>query len=309
MARHDDVYGWAGDTPDVSFGEYSFRLPLAYHDNDVFTSLHTASYATAKEALPSPVIEPARWVDGRALVSVTAFRYRAITFANADGSTGSLVPYGEIAIGIVVTRGPVPRLLPVLQRRMWMFVLHLPVTTVEARDGGVALWGYPKFVADMDFTERPGERAVTLSEGGATILTSTVRPSGPVLPFHVPPRTYTVRDRRLLETVVPTSGHVQTRLGRHAGALELGDHPVARGLAGLDISPAPVAVYNFLSHRSLLPAGRDIGPAEEYRGFTAPEREFGRYTMRYPGAPALDLYAPPVTVARLSGDLGMPARR
>ena len=50
------------------------------------------------------------------------------------------------------------------------------MTTLEARDGGIAGWGFPKFVADMDFAEDPGFRRVRLSEGGSPILTLTVHP-------------------------------------------------------------------------------------------------------------------------------------
>lgn len=87
------------------------------------------------------------------------------------------------------------------------------------------------------------------------------------------------------------SGGRQIRLGASAGRLRLGDHPVGRRLAELDISPTPLAVFNHLDHRSILPAGRPIGPAREYRGYPGAERDFGRYTVRYPGTPPLDRYA------------------
>ena len=127
-------------------------------------------------------------------------------------------------------------MLPLLSGKLRAFVLHLPVTTIEARDSGIAGWGFPKFVADMDFTDAPGSRRVVLSEGGSPILTLTVRPRGPVLAERRPIVSYTVLQGELLETVVPVLGHMQARLG--GGEMLLGDHEVAQRLRRLQIDRA-----------------------------------------------------------------------
>nr|WP_275585793.1 acetoacetate decarboxylase family protein [Geodermatophilus sabuli] len=255
-------------------------------------SVHTADPEAVAAALPSPELRPARWVDGRALISVAAFRYRAVT--TADDPPGVLAPYGELAVAAVVTRGPAPRLLPLLRRRLPLFVLHLPVTTAEARDAGRALWGFPKFVADMDFAEERPVRQVTLAEGSTTVLTLRVRGTGPVLSDRRPAVMYTARQGELLETVVPMAGRLRLGLGRRAGGLELGDHPVARELRAMDVSSAPLVVFDYLEHRSLLPPGRPIGPARDHPGHRGADRESGRCTVRHPGTPPLDLCARPV---------------
>lgn len=176
MSRRSNFYRWQGARPVIAIGDTQVRLPLFYHHNDVFTSVHAASYDAVAAELPSQMIRPARWADDRALVAVTAFRYHAVTWTAGDGSASSLAPYGEISIAAVVTAGPARRVLPLLSGQLRGFVLHLPVTTLEARDGGIAGWGFPKFVADMDFAEDPGFRRVRLSEGGSPILTLTVHP-------------------------------------------------------------------------------------------------------------------------------------
>ena len=292
MSRRKAFYQWQGPRPVITAGGTQVRLPVFYHHNDVFTSVHAASYDAVAAELPSEVIQPARWRDGRAMVAVTAFRYHAVTWATADGSTGSLAPYGEISVAAVVTVGQAPRVLPLLAGQLRGFVLHLPVTTIEARDGGIAGWGFPKFVADMDFTEDPSFRRVRLSEGGSPILTLTVRPRGPVLAEHRPLVAYTTLHGELLETVVPVLGHMQSRPG--GGELLLGDHEVASRLRRLGISPASFAVFSYLDHRSILPAGRPIGPARDYHGYTGADREFARFTVGYPDTPPLDQYATPV---------------
>lgn len=294
MARLQDFHRWDGPRPEVVFGGRRCLLPLWYHDNEFTSSLHTADHDAVAAELPSDLIRPARWVDGRALVSVAAFRYRAVTVDLPGGGTGAVVPYGEVSVAALVTWGRALRLLPVLRPRVRVFVLHLPVTSAEARDGGSDVWGFPKFVADIDFAEAPARREVTVSEDGLEVLRLTVRPSGPALPDHQPHTVYSAAEGRLLETVVPMSGYRQVRVGAGAGRLELGPHPVGRRLAELDLSPTPVALFNYLDHRSILPAGVPVGPAKDYRGYPGAERPFGRYTVRYPGSLPLDVYAPPV---------------
>ncbi|MGY1689499.1 acetoacetate decarboxylase family protein [Geodermatophilus sp. SYSU D01105] len=291
MTNRDDPDEWAGPSPEVRVGDRSFRLPLRYPDSACFASVHPADPAAVAAALPAGLLRPVRWADGRALLSVAAFRYRAVT--TADDPPRLLAPYGELSVAAVVTRGPAPRLLPLLRRRLPLFVLHLPVTTAEARDAGVALWGFPKFVADMDFAEERTARRVSLAEGATPVLSLTVRSAGPVFPDRRPAVMYSERDGQLVETVVPMAGRLRLGIGAASGALELGDHPVAEHLRRLGVSPAPLAVFDYLDHRSLLPAGRPVGSAPAHRGHRGAERTRGRFTVRYPGTAPLDLYAPP----------------
>ncbi|MGY1637987.1 acetoacetate decarboxylase family protein [Geodermatophilus sp. SYSU D00742] len=287
--RDRDPDAWADPTPQGRAGGRSLTLPLRYPRNACFAAVHPASYRAVAAALPGDALRPVRWADGRALLSVAAFRYPVVL--TSDSPEGRLAPYGEVAVAVVVTRGPAPPLLPLARRRLALFVLHLPVTTAEARDAGAALWGFPKFVADMDFTEERPVRRVTVAEGGTTVLELAVRGRGPALPDRRPAVMYTTLDGELLETVVPMAGRMRVGAGRHAGALRLGDHPVADSLRALDVSPRPLAVFDFLEHRSLLPAGRPVGRAPAYTGYRGGERVSGRCTVRHPHTAPLDLSA------------------
>ena len=66
--------------------------------------------------------------------------------------------FGEVLIAAVVTEGPTPRVLPLLRGRAGAFMLHTPVTTHEALAGVRGFFGWPKFLADMDFTETGASR-------------------------------------------------------------------------------------------------------------------------------------------------------
>ena len=293
MGRKTEAFfEWDGPRQHYQQGGHEAWLPLSYHHNETFASLHRASFDAVAAALPTDDLVPYRWAGGSALVMVQAFRYYEVAWTGPDGSQGQMVPYGEISVAAAATLGPAPPVLPLLQPRLAGFVLQLPVTTREARDGGRDVYGFPKFLADMDFTEAPDSRQVRLSEGGRDILSLTVSTGGPVVPDRRPLVAYSAKDGHLWESVVPVLGHVQARVGRRAGHLELGDHEVARTLAALQVMVSPLAVFNYLDHRSILPGpSRSVGSALPYPAFPGREDDFARYTVRYPGAPALSQYA------------------
>ena len=297
MAR-DDVYGWTGTRTRARVGERETWLPAYFHDTAQFTTVHAASFDAVRRALPSDVVRPARWVDGSALVLVSALRHRHVTVEGRDGVVHTFEPYGEMVVAALVGEGRSRRALPF--GRQDFFVLHMPVTTREAHDLGRAVWNFPTFVADMDFRESPRDRAATLSEGGSEILTMHVRPAGPVLPDDAPRDVFTAKDGALVRTRVPSSGHVQTRFGGRGGELSLGDHELAGQLRQLGIRTAPVVSYSYLDTRFLLPAGATVGPADPYDGLRRAVREVGRYTLGYPSTGQVDLYGDrPLTLGTL----------
>jgi hypothetical protein len=61
--------------------------------------------------LPSDELAPLLLPGGRAAVFVGALQYREITMR---GFTGSVSPYGEVMIALVVTRRGAPSLAPLL---------------------------------------------------------------------------------------------------------------------------------------------------------------------------------------------------
>ena len=172
------------------------------------------------------------------------------------------------------------------------FVLHLPVTTREACVLGRDIFGLPKFVADMDFSESPDSRSVTVAEGGDEVLALTVRSGGAVFTDRAPFTMYSVLDGRLLQTVTERWGHSQFRGGGASGRLAVGDHPVGRGLRDLGVSAEPLLVLNNLDLRVILPAGTPVGKAGDHHGSSGCDRarERGRFTVAFPGTGRLDQY-------------------
>lgn len=252
-------------------------LPIKYYRDDSFMGLFSAAYEPVRALLPSNRLHPIRVPNGRVVVIIIAFHYW-------DTDLG---PYGEVGIAIPCTnKERCVSLLPLLAEGRFSgwggFVLHLPVTSRVARDVGRSLWGYPKFVADMDFVKDPAYQSVELWEEEKHILTLKVEQQGIILKDNRPLISYSVLNDKLIKTIVPVRSIYQLQLCPKFDALELGDHPVAQELKSLDLSTTAIATRCYLTRSAILPAGHCVGPAQQsYRGHPGEEREYGRLTIRY----------------------------
>ncbi len=293
-------YERAGEpTEPMDVGTYYGGFPGIWHRTETSETLHTASLEAVQAMLPSPDLHPVRMPGGRAIIHVGSIRHEEFTAHGVHGF--ALLPYGEIAVAALVTRRPAPPLLPLVAPAFsgiaaGAFVLHLPVTSKAARDGGRAM-GYPKFTADIEFEDSVETIRTRLSEGGHRILTHTVRPAGRPAETGAPLTLYSVHDGQLLEQTVPRYGLLRRRWGRDGGLLELGDHQVADELRQLEIEPQPFASMHLSAARMSMPGVKTVGPAGPYLGYIGDERELGRYVVTYPGTGPIDRYAPYASTA------------
>jgi hypothetical protein len=250
----EGFFEWTGPTAQgVDVGSARLDLPIMYYRDDSFMGIFGAAYEPVQALLPSRELYPVRLPGGRASVAVFAFNYLQT----------SIAPYGEVGVAVPCTYGrPAPPVLPLaLEARFpnWGgFVLHLPVTTRVARDGGRVIYGYAKFLADMEFAKRPAYQRVRLSEGGAHILTLTVQQQGLPMKDNRPLITYSVLNGEVLRTTVPCRAVYQLGLRPGSATLELGDHPIAEQLRDLDISSTSLVAKNYLTRSGILPAGESI---------------------------------------------------
>lgn len=219
----------------------NFKLPVFYYDNTSITAIYTASTSKVKKLLPHPAMSPIEMLPGRSMVAFTAFEYRKT----------DIDPYNEFSIAFLTTfaKSQVPGLTALWQlarRCFTAYVWKLPVTTEIARFGGVELYGYPKFLADITF-ERGGEGIeCRLYEKGEKILAlkGKILPTarGKITRFI----TYSVLDGIPLtaNVVVDPLEFAQSRDSQSA-ILELGaKHAIAEALSEIDLSSNPI-VYQF----------------------------------------------------------------
>ncbi|BAT71271.1 hypothetical protein TST_0463 [Thermosulfidibacter takaii ABI70S6] len=260
----------------VTYDTVSFELPILYFREDSFLLFFSASLDKVKSLMPCKDLYPVPLNKNRAVVGIAAFNYTETTIG----------PYGELGIAIPVVYGknPIP-LIPLLReandRGFGMLVMHLPVTNKTAMEAGIQEWGYPKFVADMEFTITPEFGQCRLHEGDKHILTLRVPRKGIVRKDNRPLITYSVKDGKLIRTTIPQKAIYLTDLFPPDAHLELGEHPVANFLKEIDIGKKPIASRFYLYRPAILPRGEvvanGVNPIERYRS----DKEEGTLTVKY----------------------------
>jgi Acetoacetate decarboxylase (ADC) len=211
-------------------------LPVRYLDWTVIMAHFPVPAGAVRRLLPTPKLKPAPLVPGTAMLSIVAMEYRQII---------DMAPYNELGIMVPVLYEPgvnvpgLPLLFPDRFRRFGLYVHHLPVTTQAAYDFGVEIWGYPKFVAEIRFEEAGDVRRCQLRAEGQDILTLEVKKiatKATPMNFH----SYTVKDGRLLRTLIQTQGQVGVTRFRGGASCTLGEHPVAEELRALGMGRTAV---------------------------------------------------------------------
>jgi hypothetical protein len=205
-------------------------LPVFYYDVTAVFAGFLTPIDKVQAILPSPRMKPLRATPWHAVTVIACFEYR-------DCDAG---PYNEVGITFPFTMDrPAPVLTGLLRHIAegpMAFVYKLPVNTELARDFGIDFYNYPKFMANIDFSNESGWLKCRLAEGGKHILTLAARQ----LPTRPWPRWYfdgiTVRDGRILRSEVAVNVREQALSRNPADVkLELGDHDLARELRGLNL--------------------------------------------------------------------------
>ena len=232
-----------------------FVLPVFYYDNTAMTAIYTAAAATVRTLLPLSDMHPVEARPGRALVAFTAFEYRRT----------DIDPYNEFSIAFPVTfraKGvPGLTVLRMMARRYFTaYVWQLPVTTEVARRGGVEMYGYPKFLADIVFRREGPRLACELSERGERILTL----SGKTLPTMAEKvnrfRAYSVKDGvPLVANVFMNPLEFGKSMSKDAAELKIGEnHAIARTLRDLKLSDHPIFFQYMPKMEAILFAPRNL---------------------------------------------------
>ncbi len=254
-----------------------FELPILYFRDDAFALFYTADPIKVKALLPSDKLHPVTLSKKKALFAVACFNY-------IDTTIG---PYGEVGIVIPATYADEkpPHLIPAIREtydpRFGTVVLHLPVTNTTARDGGRGIWGYTKFVADMKFIITPEYMECHLSEDGRHILTARVARRGFVKRDYRPLSTFSVKDKKLIQTTIPQVGTARNSLFPEGSFLDLGDHEIMGPIKELGLSAKPFMSRYYLERSGILPEGKVIEDnVRELSGYRGTDRH-GEHTVIY----------------------------
>jgi len=229
--------------------KYDVELPIRYYETSMMGAAFPASATRLQQLTPEPLRVVETW-PGQVPLAIICFDY-------TETDIGA---YGEIGITwpVVDSRRRPPPLLPLLFEKRWpglgFWVHHLPVTTPIANHAGRSLWGYPKFVAEIDFEWQGATRICTLREGGEEILKLSIGTRMPARPQRFDAVTYSVLGNELLRTRVAVDGVGMRKMRGGAAELALGQHRVGREIAELGVNLArPIEVRWFPVWRAVLP--------------------------------------------------------
>ncbi len=238
----DPFFQYATNVFETSEGP--FTLPMFFYETEMFFALFVVDHDKAQDITSPEDLDAVKVGENKALVAVACYDYKSCSI-NAYKEVGLAI--ASVPKGMEAPSDPLGTLLgDPDQSHMAFYVANLPVTTQQAVAAGIEAWGFPKFLADIDF-----------KLDGKRFECSTLNPdgSGPI---------FTLAGEAGIGTAVPTMQAVYfTRLngktlrlhGITKGVAQAGlpgsmklevqdsDHPMARNLRHLGLHGAqPVSV-------------------------------------------------------------------
>ena len=222
--------------PGASRASYFFQgravtMPIEVRDASSAAATYLVDARVARSLLPSPELDVAELLPGRALFSIAAIDYR-------DNDLGD---YDEISLAFFVRQRNAARGLPYLgtlrdflRGNVATWIWKLPVNQSFTREAGAGIWGFPKTVDVIDLDDAGGRRRARLVMDGRLVLTLSTPAHGRRTMADTPTTTYTMIDGRLHRTCF-TMGSREVGFGLGGAELTLGDHPIADDLRRLGL--------------------------------------------------------------------------
>ena len=113
------------------------------------------------------------------------------------------------------------------------------MTTEEARWGGVEVYGFPKFIADISFEDGKDVCKSRVSLEGKDIISLEVRKMETSLESSEI-YTYTILGDKIVRTQVQIQGFVSTGSDEQGATVLLGDHLIASEIKAFGVYEAPI---------------------------------------------------------------------
>jgi acetoacetate decarboxylase len=232
-------------TPRYTIQGQEITIPVEVRD----ASAHMASFLVpapaAQDLIGYSGLEVAEPLPGRAVCTLAFMRY-------LDSDLG---PYHELAVAFLVRhKGMEPasaftKSAEVVRGFLGAFIHQLPVNQEFTLEAGRGIWGFPKFLADIDLDLAGRIARCTLHHDGDLVLSLSIRPGVTMPARGSSVDAYSHADGVLRRTA--WSMEPRGARGRPGGAvLWLGDHPLAKELRSLGL-PRRAAFSSTIDHVSM----------------------------------------------------------
>jgi len=204
-------------------------LPIRYIDNRCLAATFLTDLERAAQVLKGTGLQAVPQEDGKAVVLYLCWEYRQTDIG----------PYNEVALTIlaVAPQDPAPAI----------YVADLPVTTEVANRAGQELWGYNKFVTDIEIKGDGKQFSAIVHDpqnGLISSLEGTRGISVPVAPTDL--YSFSLLEKKIIKTFVqvPTPWHASNGEGF---VLRVGDsnHRMAGHLRTLGLDGARPALVQY----------------------------------------------------------------
>jgi hypothetical protein len=206
-------------------------MPVVVRDATSAAATFLVDAAAARRLLPGGELDVVELLPGRALFSIACIQYR-------DNDLGN---YNEVSLAFFVRRRDEPRGIPwlgaavaLMRSRLATWIWKLPVDQAFTCAAGRGIWGFPKTIEEITFSEPEGRSSCRLVMGGRHVLTMAMPRGGERTLPAAAMITYTMIDGRLHRTPFSSGA---SGVGIHLGGVELalGDHPIANELRALGL--------------------------------------------------------------------------
>lgn len=205
-------------TPEYTIQGRAVSIPVEVRDARSWFATFAVPFDAAQALIEHSGLVPASPLPGRALCSL----------AFVDYLDGDLDPYHEVAVAILVREPGAASRKPA-----GAFIHQLPVDQTFTCEAGRTIWGFPKFIAEIDITVGArGAASATLTHEGEGVLGLRIGSGLPMPSRGTALDAFSYRDGVLRRT--RWSLHGSGSRARPGGAsVVLGDHPIAKELRGL----------------------------------------------------------------------------
>jgi hypothetical protein len=218
-------------------------LPIRYIDNRCLAATFLTDLDRAAQVLKGTGLQAVPQEDGKAVVLYLCWEYRKTDIG----------PYNEVAVTVlaVAPQDPAPAI----------YVADLPVTTEAANRAGQELWGYNKFVTNIEIKGDGKQFSAIVHDpqnGLISSLEGTRGVSVPVAPTDI--YSFSLLEKKIIKTFVqvPTPWHAS---GGEGFVLRVGDstHRMAGHLRTLGLDGARPALVQYADpFQSLLFPGKAL---------------------------------------------------